>query len=284
MLGRAYVEITNICNLSCSFCHKTQRAGRMMSLAEFELILLRLRGQVKELYFHLMGEPTLHPELPLFVGMARESGFLPMITTNGSRLSIAPLADALIEAHPHRISISLHAPAANPAFSDAGYLDSCIDFARRAAEADIFAVLRLWNLGSAEEASNTEIIKRLKEEFPGEWTPRRGGESYRIADRIFLEWGEEFDWPDYGADAIAFDEDLYCHALRQQIGVLVDGSVVPCCLDAEGALCLGNIFELELESILRSPRACAIRDGFGRRRGAEELCRRCGYARRFKRE
>ena len=73
----------------------------------------------------------------------------------------------------------------------------------------------------------------------------------------------------------------FCHGLRQQIAVLCDGTVVPCCLDSEGQLALGNLFSQPLEEILASPRARAIVDGFSRRTPSEALCRRCGYARRF---
>ena len=103
----------------------------------------------------------------------------------------------------------------------------------------------------------------------------------RLGTRTFLEWGEEFEWPDLAAESISPDDDAYCHGLCDQIGVLSDGRVVPCCLDSDGVITLGNIFETPLEEIISSPRACAIRDGFGRRRATEELCRRCGYARRF---
>ena len=72
-------------------------------------------------------------------------------------------------------------------------------------------------------------------------------------------------------------------ALRDQLAVLCDGTVVPCCLDGEGELALGNLFRQELEDILRGERAAAIHAGFDARRPAEELCRRCGYAERFTR-
>ena len=109
----------------------------------------------------------------------------------------------------------------------------------------------------------------------------RGGDSYRLHSRLFLEFGDRFDWPDLCAPSIGADGDCFCHGLRDQFGVLVDGSVVPCCLDSEGVVTLGNLFENEIDDILATPRARAIYDGFTRRRAAEELCRRCGYARRF---
>ena len=64
--------------------------------------------------------------------------------------------------------------------------------------------------------------------------------------------------------------------------MLADGTVVPCCLDHEGDIALGNIFEGSMEEILASERASAIYEGFRDHRATEELCRKCGYARRFK--
>lgn len=279
MLNKAYLEITNVCNYSCSFCHKTRREKRFMSAEEFDILTDRLRGRVQYLFFHLMGEPTLHPLLPELAVLASQKGFLPMLTTNGSLSE--KCAERLLAAPFYKISISLHAPSANPAFSDRNYFERCAELARLASDKGIFTVLRLWNLGSEDEKENVSILSRLHESFPGEWKPMRGGDSYRLAQRLFLEFGERFEWPDPQAPAIGAEEDCFCHGLRDQLGILVDGTVVPCCLDSEGYMKLGNLFEEELDDILATNRAQAIYEGFSRRRAAEELCRRCGYAKRF---
>ena len=277
MLEKIYLEITNVCNLDCSFCHKTKRERKVMSEDEFNILLGKIEGKAKYLFFHLMGEPTLHPSLPKFICAARDRGFLPAITTNGSLL--AKVGDAIVEAKPYKVSISLHAPEANTAFAAKGYLEACVSFARKAAESGTFIALRLWNIGSG--ADNTEILDFLHGAFPGEWKDIRGGRSQRLSDRIFLEWGEQFDWPDLEMPECDPDDDRFCYALRDQVGVLVDGTVVPCCLDAEGHLALGNLFSEELSDIISSARAKSIYDGFTRRRACEELCRKCGYAKRF---
>ena len=129
MLDKAYLEITNCCNLKCSFCHGTKRAARLLSDTEFEALTDALVGEIKFLYFHLMGEPLLHPSFPLFVKRAWEKGFYPILTTNGSLL--AKCAQTVLENLPYKISISLHAPAANAAFADPAYFENCIDFAKR---------------------------------------------------------------------------------------------------------------------------------------------------------
>ena len=149
-------------------------------------------------------------------------------------------------------------------------------FAQRAAENGIIAVLRLWNVGGTDYArENAPILEKLHARFAGEWGEIRSG--YRMGERLFLEWGERFAWPHPTAPAAPIDAPCFCYALRDQIGVLVDGTVVPCCLDAEGRLALGNLHERSLAEILASPRARALYEGFGAHRATEELCRRCGY-------
>ena len=248
-----------------------------MSEDEFTLLLGKLEGRSRYLFFHLMGEPTLHPLLPRFIELAQSKGFLTAVTTNGSLLLKS--ADALLSSLPYKISISLHAPEANSAFSDKGYLDSCIRFAKEAAARGCIIALRLWNLGS--DADNSHILDFLHSSFSGEWRDIRGGSSQRLCERVFLEWGERFDWPDPALPECPADSDLFCYGLRDQIGVLVDGTVVPCCLDADANITLGNLFDSGIDDILSSPRAKAMYDGFSRRRAVESLCRKCGYARRF---
>lgn len=279
MLDKIYLEITNVCNLDCTFCHKTVRPKKLLSAQEFDVLLGKIEGKARFLYFHLMGEPTLHPLLPRFIEAARAKGFLPVITTNGSLLR--EKGETLLSALPYKISISLHAPEANAAFAAEGYWDACVGFAKEAAARGCIIALRLWNLGS--EADNSHILDFLHTSCPGEWRDIRGGSSQRLAERIFLEWGERFDWPDPALPECPPDADLFCYGLRDQIGILVDGTVVPCCLDADANLSLGNLFASELDDILASPRAKAIYDGFTRRRACESLCRKCGYAKRFSR-
>lgn len=277
MLDRIYLEITNICNMNCSFCHKTKRKMELLSQEKFDILLDKIQGKAKCLYFHLMGEPTMHPYLSEYIKSAREKGFMTAVTTNGSLLKT--FGERLLSANPYKVSISLHAPEANAAFSSPDYLENCVAFAKKAAGSGCFVALRLWNLGT--EADNSPILEFLHQAFPGEWYNQRGGKSQRIADHIFLEWGERFEWPDPNLPECDIEADRFCHGLRDQIGILVDGTVVPCCLDSDGNLPLGNLFDSDLEEILNSPRAKAIYDGFSRRRAVESLCRKCGYAERF---
>ena len=159
--------------------------------------------------------------------------------------------------------------------------DGCIAFARRAAQAGKRCALRLWNLDGEHtqggNSCNEQILRRLEEVFPRPW--KEGWQGTTLAPRVYLEWGERFEWPDLNADDQG--QSGFCQGLRDHIGVLWDGTVVPCCLDHEGDIPLGNLYDGSLEDILSSPRARAIYNGFSQGRAAEELCRRCGYRRRF---
>ncbi len=272
---KIYVEISNICNLRCSFCPGTQRKRQIMTEAEFASLLPKLRPWTDFLYFHIMGEPLCHPKLAEFLSLAGQFGFKVILTTNGTLL--AKQQETLLQASAlHKVNISLHAFEANDLdipFSE--YLHRCFSFGQ-AAQGQKLVVYRLWNQGGTE-ARNEEILSAMEAVFPKPWNVQRRGTE--IGNRIFLEYGEKFDWPDLTAPE--GEEQVFCYGLRDQIGILCDGTVVPCCLDHEGDLALGNLFSDSLEQILATPRAQAIYQGFGRRKAAEELCRKCGYARRF---
>ncbi len=272
---KIYVEISNLCNLSCSFCPGTHRPGRRMTPEEFSLLLPKLRPYTDFLYFHLMGEPLCHPHLAEFLEMAGSLGFRVILTTNGTLLK---KQQALLLSAPalHKVNISLHAFEANDLpvpFDD--YLEDSLAFGK-AAGGNKIVVYRLWNGGGADEL-NAQITQRLQKNFPGPWMQERMG--IRIGDKVYLEHGDKFDWPDLSAQES--DAPLFCYGLRDQLGVLCDGTVVPCCLDHEGDIALGNLFTEELDAILATPRAQAIYNGFSQREAVEPLCRRCGYARRF---
>lgn len=276
MLKKAYLEITNACNLRCSFCHGTKRPIKYLSTEEFTLAAAKLRNVTEYLYFHLMGEPLLHPQLATFFDIAAELGFKVILTTNGTLLP--QKAACLLAARPlHKVSISLHSYEANDiGISLDDYLTECFDFCAAAAQKGIIAVMRLWNQGGADKL-NTPILEAMHRAFPGEWVPTRSG--FRLTDRVFLEWGEKFDWPDENADYVGNAHT--CYGLRDQIGILSNGTIVPCCLDAEGGIPLGNIFTDDVASVLASPRAVALKRSFENRNITEELCLRCGYAGRM---
>lgn len=272
---KIYLEISNVCNLRCGFCPGTKREKRFLTEAEFSALLPKLRPWTDYLYFHLMGEPLCHPKLKTFLRLAGEAGFRVILTTNGTLLEekkeILLNAPAL-----HKVNVSLHAFEANDlSIPFKTYLSRCFSFGQ-AVNGHFLVVYRLWNSGGAEQR-NPEILEAMKAAFPQPWKAEPRGT--RIASRVYLEYGDNFDWPDLSAPDGG--EKAFCYGLRDQVGVLCDGTVVPCCLDHDGDIPLGNLFETSMEDILEGPRAKAIREGFSGKKAAEPLCRRCGYARRF---
>ena len=274
MYSRAYVEITNICNMNCSFCHGHSRPPRQMTEEEYRRVLEQLSGKTKYIYHHLMGEPLIHPLLPRFIQMAIGAGFRPMLTTNGTLLD--RFGDAVLIPGLHKINISLHSFEGEMPDAHKRYIEKVAEFSKKAHEAGVLISLRLWNNGH-DEGRNQTALDTLKEHFPHPWTENTRG--YRLYEGIFLEWGDRFAWPD--KEAPAGGDDLFCRGLKDHFGILSDGTVVPCCLDSDGVIAMGNVFTEELTDILSSPRATAMVEGFRRRKATEDLCRRCGYARKF---
>lgn len=281
MYSRVYVEITNTCNMHCSFCHGTSRQSKSMTLGEFARITGNLKGITEYLYLHVLGEPLTHPMLPTFIEYATKSGFKVAITTNGTLLD--KLGDALILCKTYKVNISLHsfekfsAPENHKA-----YINSCLEFAEKASQSGVLCVLRLWNReeNQSEDQKNLNDItlQLIKEHFGNEWA--FGTRGARIRDKLHLEYGDRFEWPDSNKEVLG--DRVFCHGLSDHFGILSDGTVIPCCLDADGAISLGNIFESDIRSILSSERALAIKQGFSEKKATEDLCKRCPYARRFK--
>ena len=273
--SRVYVEITNICNMSCSFCHGTKREKRRITVDEFSHILDELCGVTEYIYLHVMGEPLGHPEIDRLIALGKARGFKMAITTNGTLLPTR--GDLLLKEPPYKVNISLHSFEKSDTYAMFRYLEGCFDFADEASEAGVLTVLRLWNRGY-DEGRNINMLEQAKAKFPdGEWKFSERGA--RIRHKLHVEYGERFDWPDMNAPDMG--EDVFCYGLGDHFGVLCDGTVVPCCLDCEGDIPLGNIFEEDIQDILSSDRATAMKEGFSRRHATEHLCRRCGYARRF---
>ncbi len=273
--AKAYIEISNICNLSCSFCPGTVREMRQMTFPEFKTVLNKLEGYTEYLYFHLLGEPLLHPDLERFVTYAQEKNFKVTLTTNGTLINSH--RDFLSKCGLYKIVFSLHSFEANTMSSPINdYLDPCFSFGREAMDKTI-VVFRLWNDGG-KNSMNDEILSRLRLFYPQEWEEGKNG--IKIANRTFLQYGDKFDWP--SLENTCESSSIFCYGLRDQIGILADGTVVPCCLDGDGTVALGNIFKNGLEEILNSERAKSVFKGFSERNASEELCRKCTYARRFR--
>lgn len=285
---KIYIEITNVCNLSCNFCPKTKREYKFMDRKEFNYILEQVKPFTEHIYFHLMGEPLLNENIEWFLEESAKNDFKVNLTTNGTLLS--KNADKLINSNAIRqINISLHSFEANKNTVELEeYINNVTDFIKKAREnSDMICAIRLWNIDSAElkgaNGLNSSILKMLEDKLDVDFSlAEKLQEKNRVTlkDKVYLNMAEKFEWPNI--DLQSNNEEVFCHGLRNQIGVLVDGTVVPCCLDSEGTINLGNIFEKPLKDILEGERAVNIYEGFSRRKAVEDLCKKCGYATRFK--
>lgn len=285
---KVYIEITNVCNLSCNFCPKTKRKLMFMDEEHFNKVIKSVKSYTDYVYFHLMGEPFLNPKLSEFLEVCNENQLKVNITTNGTLIN--SVKDKLLMAPALRqVNISLHSFEANDeAISLEGYVDSIVSFIKEANEkSNIICSIRLWNMDSIElkgsNKQNSEIIHMLEEKLGLDFDlieKLRENPSLKLRKNVYLNMAEKFEWPDINKEST--DEEVFCYGLRDQIGVLVDGTVVPCCLDSEGNIPLGNLFEEPLENILNSKRAIELYDGFSKRCAVEELCKKCGYVKRYK--
>ena len=279
MRNRIYIEITNRCNLACDFCHGTKRPLGTMPPEDFRRIAEKLRGETRYLYLHVLGEPLLHPQLKELLAIAGELGFRVCLVTNGTLLH-KRREELLAAKSLHKVSVSLHSFEGNGGAGDLpAYLQQVWEVCLPLSERGVLCALRLWNegtaprLNSAVEAFLSQRIGRDVESLPRD---ARGNRTLR--PNLFLERAERFGWPDLNAPESGAN---FCHGFTRQLAVLWDGTVTPCCLDSEGDIPLGNLLSQPLEEILQGERAAAMAAGFAARKPTEELCRRCGYARRF---
>ena len=288
-LKKIYIEITNYCNLACSFCLQSARPRAFMHPDAFEEILRKITGGTGHISLHVMGEPLLHPDIELLLARSHDHGLRVNLTTNGTMLS-RNRSMLLRQPAIRQINVSLHSFEAH-GLEDAlnAYLDGILDFisAAAAAVSPIFINLRMWDLkqtaSPGEKRADSLMLWRLGNYFglPAAFlgnTPT--GRGIVLAPQVFFSREKGFTWP-HGA-APDLGPHGYCRGLRDHIAILVDGTVVPCCLDAEGDMELGNIFRATLPEILADSRATSIRTGFARRQLVESVCRRCTYRQRFR--
>jgi len=283
---KIYIEITNRCNLACSFCHLSQRSQAFMSPQTFEAVIRQLEGFTEHLYLHVLGEPLLHPDLAALLDLCHHRGLRVNLTTNGTLLGRCQ-SDLLGSAALRQVNVSLHSFEEMSAEGLNFYLDEILDFVRLArASTPLLINLRLWKLPPNSENEEAEahhrIIRRLETFFP-QAAPiriaRSTGQGITLAPGVFLDQAPQFTWPH--AAQQDFGERGACRGLKDHLAILVDGTLVPCCLDAEADIPLGNILQTPLAGILSSPRATALREGFSQRRVIEALCRRCSFRQRF---
>ena len=257
---KIYIEITNGCNLKCDFCIGNKRPVKFMSFSDFKVILDKVKSYTNYLYFHVLGEPLLHPDVVKFIEYAFNMGFFVNITTNGYLINrLKGICNI------RQLNISLHSFDSKYGISMDKYLGDI--FSTIDSFDDTYVSLRLWGRG------NEEILSYVSDYF-GVHIPF-DFDKYKLSGRVFLSKFREFIWPDLTNNY--YSASGKCYGLIDHIGILSDGSIVPCCLDSHASICLGNIFYDDLNIVLSSERVKEMISGFKNNYKCEELCRHCSF-------
>ncbi|WP_010233756.1 radical SAM/SPASM domain-containing protein [Clostridium arbusti] len=285
---KTYIEITNVCNLNCEFCPKCERNPEFMKIELFEKILSQIKNHSKHIYFHVKGEPSLHPQLGTFLDMAHTYGYKVNITTNGTLIESSKQM-LLNKPALRQVNFSLHSFDANiKTTTMEKYLNDILVFAKEASmNTNVISALRLWNLSednsiNLSEEKNRSILRQIEDTFNLDYmieeklAEQRG---IKLAHNVYLNQASRFNWP--GINESENSLCGFCYGLRDQVAILVDGTVVPCCLDGEGIINLGNINYTNFQKIIENERSNALYDGFSNRNVVEPLCQKCDYRRKF---
>lgn len=281
------IEISNICNLQCSFCPEVVRTKKLMSLELFSKIIQQVAPLTEQVCFHLMGDPLVHPKLEEMVSICGEFNVKIFFVTNGL-LMREKQTELLLNPAFRQVNFSLHSfPDNFPDRDPSEYLNRIFSYTDRAMQErpDLYINYRLWNLQDVRGTSNKnlEMLNKIEEHFEISVNPDidvRLKKSLRLKNRLYLHFDTEFIWP--SMDLPVLGTAGRCHGLSSHFGILADGRVVPCCLDKEAAITLGSVEDQPLLEILYSPRAQAILNGFKNKKLLEGLCQRCQYIERFK--
>ena len=280
------IEISNVCNLQCSFCPEVIRSKKLMDLDLFRNIIQQVAPLTEQVCFHLMGDPLVHPKLSELIGICEENQVKIFFVTNGVLLREKQV-ELLLNPTIRQVNFSLHSFHDNSGDKDpTAYLSRIFSFTERAfiERPELYINYRLWNLNDPRgtATNNKSMLHRIAEHFgvelPQEFDVRRK-KSILIKNRLYLHFDTEFVWPDLALPVLGTKGT--CYGLDSHFGILADGTVVPCCLDKEAAIPLGKVQESSIVDILDNPRSQAILKGFRERRLVESLCQRCQYIERF---
>ncbi|MBR5412343.1 MAG: SPASM domain-containing protein [Fibrobacter sp.] len=312
-MNSVYIEITDVCNLNCSFCpcgKEPHRVREFMGTELYEKCIREAETVAEIVYFHVLGEPTLHPGFGQFLKKLEQTSLKLNLTTNGTTIS---RVGKLILASPavRQVNFSTHAYAELPQNDALSHLQDVLDFCKmaNAIRPDLYINLRLWNVGDAESNSwNETMLAKVNEAFGNAVNGAKSGQqislehfcsrhkSFNVTERIYLHQDSRFEWPKLDERSECHPERSVsevegstssivpgtCHALDTHVAILHDGRVVACCLDYSSQITLGNIAEQSLTEILESPIAKNLREGFEKHELRHPLCQSCSFCKRFK--
>lgn len=272
---KIYIEITNKCNLNCSFCIKDNRFKKEMSFKDFEIILQKIDKYTKYIYLHVKGEPLIHSNLDEILNLTKKYNKFVNITTNGvllkEKINILKKYDNI-----RQINLSLHSENKKKSYIDD--ILNCVDELN-----NVFIVYRFWTLkNNILDDRMLEYLEKIKLKYnidESSYKKILEGNNIKIKENVYINKDKEFTWPSLENEYCR--ENGFCYGLRNQIGILVDGTITICCLDSFGISNLGNIFNDNLEEILKCDRVNKILNNFNERRAFLDICKHCSYKERF---
>ncbi len=261
---RIYIEITNVCNLKCSFCPLNERKPSYMTLEQFDVILDKIKGYTDYIYLHVMGEPLMHPLIGEMIQLANNKGFFVQLTTNGYLIEKLRCVNDL-----RQINLSLQAYSVNYGKSIEDYLNTIFSVTEALSEKGTYVNYRLW----VQKPEYELLLQLLSKHY---FTKiEKEDKTKTLARNIFYSKENEFVWPIRKKEKGSCSG--FCPALRDHLAVLVDGTVVPCCLDNNGIINLGNLFLEDLKHIISSELYQSMFRSFKMNKKVHSLCQSCDF-------
>ncbi len=283
---RVYIELTNICGLRCSFCPTKNLPTQTMSLELFDKTLSQVSKYTNEIACHVMGDPLTLSNLSDYFDIVQKYSLKAVVTTSGYFISNHSF-ESLLHPSVKQINISLNSFNKNDtSMSFNEFINPILELCRfkNSYSKDKFINLRVWNIDElmSEKDFNQIIFSKLSSYFKIDLDLKKiykdKPKSIRLDYKVLLHFDNYFEWPSLNNKVYG---DGTCQGLSSHIAILSSGVVVPCCLDGDGVMELGNLQENLLDDILHSQRANLIRDGFNQKKAVEDLCKKCSYKDRF---
>ncbi len=276
MIKRVYIEITNTCNLRCSFCSFHHREPLALSLSSFERILQQVKPITPFIYLHVQGEPLLHPDFPGILSLCDQYEMKVQLVTNGSLLS--RYQDELLS-HPslRKVSFSLQSIAFQKQDLN-HFMETICSYCEAASkQGHPYTEIRFWREKEMDHPSVAFCLSYLKDRYTFSKTKKL--DNYTILPNTYVDFNNSFQWPD--VHDVENDTRGTCHGAIDQLAILSNGTVVPCCLDYDGNVAFGNIFQTDLDTILQTEKYQKMVEGFRKHFLTESYCRKCTFRLRF---
>ena len=280
-MKKIYIEISDVCALSCSFCPAPKNTRGIMPLDLFTRAITQALQFSKTIALHILGDPCKLENLGDYLSIAKQNGAKIELVTSGAYLhkhSVALLTSAPIK----QISISLEA-----GFDKNNKIPNYLENVRKFAlfhkqNPQCFLNFRIQDKRLLQDKSKLDAIFQVLDLQKEQMIFKNG--RIKLWQKAFLVVKESFFWAGFeileSSKILESSQNLEskkCHALKEQVGILSNGVVVPCCIDVQGVINLGNIKEQNLSEILNSKHALAIKQGFKNNQAIESLCQKCTF-------